>query len=148
MKPALFDPARDDGAALAALHRNSFPEPWSVQAIADLFATPGTFAFSVPDGFILARVAGDEAEILTLAVSPAARGQGLGRALLRAAAGHAQTLGAAKLFLEVGSDNPAALALYAHQGLAPVGRRKAYYAGRDALILRAELPLPETGEFA
>ena len=141
MIPALFDPARDDLQALAALHRLAFPDPWSASALADLLAGPGTYALKLPDGFILARVAGDEAEILTLAVAPAARGRGQGRALLRAAADHAQATGASTMFLEVGIDNPAALALYAGQGFVPAGQRKGYYNGRDALILRSSLPL-------
>lgn len=142
----LFDPARDGAEALAALHRSAFADAWSVQAITDLLATPGTFAIHLQDGFILARVAGGEAEILTLAVRPAARGQGLGRALLQAAARQAQALGAADMFLEVGIDNPSALALYAGQGFVQVGQRKGYFNGRDALILKARLPKP--GEFA
>jgi ribosomal-protein-alanine N-acetyltransferase len=44
------------------------------------------------------------------------------------------------MFLEVGTENPAALALYAGLGFAKVGTRKGYYDGRDALVLR--LPLP------
>ena len=45
------------------------------------------------------------------------------------------------MFLEVGVDNPAALALYASLGFMKVGQRKGYYQGRDALVLR--LPLAE-----
>ena len=144
----MFDPASDDLKALAVLHQSAFSDPWSAQAIGDLLAGPGTFAIHLQDGFILARAAGEEAEILTLAVKPAARGQGLGRLLLRAAARHAQTLGAANLFLEVGVDNPSALALYAGQGLVRVGQRKAYYGGQDAFILKAQLPLPKQDDFA
>jgi ribosomal protein S18 acetylase RimI-like enzyme len=44
------------------------------------------------------------------------------------------------MFLEVGSDNPAALALYAALGFVNVGSRKGYYRGRDALVLRLSLP--------
>jgi ribosomal protein S18 acetylase RimI-like enzyme len=44
------------------------------------------------------------------------------------------------MFLEVGADNPHALALYAGLGFAKVGTRKGYYASGDALVLR--LPLP------
>ena len=91
------------------------------------------------DGFVLARAVAGEAEILTLAVAPAARGKGLGRALLQAAISKAQALGAQTMFLEVGADNPAALALYAGLGFTKVGDRKGYYQGRDALVLR--LPL-------
>ena len=92
----------------------------------------------------MARAAGDEAEILTLAVAPQARGRGLGRTLLRAAIIRAQAIGAQTMFLEVGADNPQALALYAGLGFAKVGTRKAYYSthsgGTDALVLRLSLP--------
>ncbi len=141
MTPKLFDSAADDLQALATLHRSAFADPWSAPALADLLAGPGTFAIHLQDGFILARVAGDEAEVLTLAVSPAARGQGRGRLLLRAAARHAQSLGALHMFLEVGIDNPSALALYSGQGFVRAGQRKGYYNGRDALILKRQLPL-------
>jgi len=142
MSVQLFDPDQDDLAALAALHRLCFPDPWNAQALANLLAGPGTFAFHLQQGFIVARVAAGEAEILTLAVHPEARGRGLGRALLVAAASHAETQGAGEMFLEVAADNPPALALYAGQGFVRVGGRKGYYGGRDAFILRRPLPLP------
>jgi ribosomal-protein-alanine N-acetyltransferase len=134
-----FDPASDT-AALAALHSACFPDAWDAKAIAELLATPGAFSFHNQDGFVLARVAGGEAEILTLAVAPHARGRGLGRALLGKAIAQAEAQGAEVLFLEVGADNPNALALYAGLGFAKVGMRKGYYGGGDALVLR--LPLP------
>ena len=140
---AAFDPAADT-APLAALHAASFPDPWDSAAIAALLATPGTFAFHAHDGFVLARVAAEEGEILTLAVLPAARGKGLGRALLQAAIAHARARGAQSMFLEVGVENPSALALYAGLGFARVGLRKAYLYGKDALVLR----LPLADDFA
>ena len=142
MTVTVFDPA-DDPAPLAALHALCFPDAWDVKAIRDLFAA-GAFAFHSRDGFVLARAAGGEAEILTLAVAPQARGKGLGRALLKAAIVRARELGAESMFLEVGADNPAALALYAGLGFVKVGGRKGYYDGRDALVLR----LPLDGKFA
>ena len=150
MTPALFNPATDDTSALAALHQSSFPDPWSQAAICELLAGPGVFAWFTKEGFVLARAAGGEAEILTLAVAPAARGQGLGRALLLSAAAHAVSLRATTIFLEVGADNPAALALYASLGFDRVGQRKAYYAhGKgDAWVLKAQLPLSPGGKFA
>ena len=141
MSPRLFDPATDDVAALAALHATGFAAPWSEGAIRDLFATPGVFAFAVAEGFILARAAGGEAEILTLAVTPAHRRKGLGRALVRSAAAHAATLGATGLFLEVGVRNNAAQTLYRGLGFEAVGRRKAYYGSEDADVLKSALPL-------
>ena len=135
---APFDPAGDT-ASLAALHALCFEQAWDPTSLSSLLAA-GAFAFHHPDGFVLARAAGGEAEILTLAVAPKARGRGLGRALLKAAIIEAQKRGADALFLEVGSDNPAALALYAGLGFANVGSRKGYYRGMDALVLRLSLP--------
>lgn len=136
----LFDPTTGT-APLAALHAASFSDAWDAAAIAALLASPGAFAFHSKDGFVLARMAGGEAEILTLAVAPQARGQGLGRALLQSAIARAAAMGADAMFLEVGADNPSALALYAGLGFAKVGMRKAYYRGGDALVLRLPLPL-------
>lgn len=138
-----FD-AASDAAPLAALHAACFAHPWDAAAITQLLNTPGTFAFHHKCGFVLARAAGGEAEILTLAVAPAARGQGLGLFLLQAAIIRAQAMGAQAMFLEVGVDNPHALALYAGLGFTRIGTRKAYYStisgGSDALVLRLSLP--------
>ncbi len=144
-------PPHSDLAPLAAIHAACFPDAWSAQALADLLATPGTFAIASADGFVLARAAAGEAEILTLAVSPNARRRGTGVALVRAAANEAQRLGAEVLFLEVASGNAAARALYRHLGFTEAGLRKGYYAspGRapeDALVLRANLPLVPLGK--
>jgi ribosomal-protein-alanine N-acetyltransferase len=137
--------ASRDAAPLAALHAACFASAWDKTAIAVLLDTPGTFAFHHRDGFVMARTAAGEAEILTLAVAPAARGRGLGRALLQAAINRAQESGAQTMFLEVGTDNPHALALYAGLGFAKVGMRKGYYSGpsggSDALVLRLSLPV-------
>lgn len=135
-----------DAATLAILHAQAFAKPWDGAAIRELIAGTGAFAFAAPSGFVLARAAGGEAEILTLAVTPAARGRGLGRALMLAAATHAAGLGAQAMFLEVGVDNPAALALYNSLGFARVGQRRGYYengpqTAGDALVLKAALPL-------
>jgi ribosomal-protein-alanine N-acetyltransferase len=136
--------ASADTAPLAALHAACFTRAWDAAALSDMLAGPGAFAFAHDDGFVLGRTTADEAEILTLAVAPRARGKGLGRALLQAAINRAKTMGAVTMFLEVGADNPHALALYAGLGFAKGGMRKAYYEGRDALVLR----LPLATDFA
>ncbi len=128
---------------MAAVHAACFPpgERWDQAALAGLLTQPGVFALIDPTGgCVIARVAAGEAEILTLAVAPALRRGGRGRALLRAAAGRCAAAGAALLFLEVAADNSAALALYAAEGFRAVGRRRAYYAhGADAVVLRRDL---------
>jgi len=72
-----FDPTADT-APLAALHAACFQDAWDAASLRTTLAAPGAFAFHDRDGFVVARVAGDEAEILTLAVTPGARGKGLG----------------------------------------------------------------------
>ena len=130
--------------ALALIHGQAFPAGgrWGADAIGLQLALPGAFGWiDAAGGMVLARVAADEAEILTLAVVPQARRQGLGGRLLRAAMADAALRGALSMVLEVASANTAALALYARTGFAAVGRRPGYYAaGEDAVIMRAELP--------
>ncbi len=129
--------------AMAAIHAACFPpcERWDAGSLGVLAAQPGAAALIDPEGgFVLLRLAADEAEILTLAVLPALRRRGRGRALLRAAAALARARGARALFLEVAGDSPAALALYDSEGFREVGRRAGYYAhGADALVLRRAL---------
>lgn len=132
-----------DAQALAALHAAAFAAPWDAQALARLLAQPGSIAVLAElQGFALLRVAADEAEILTLAVAPAARRRGIGSALVSQAAAKARDEGARTLFLEVAAINAAARALYARLGFAAAGRRRDYYgAGQDALLLKVQLPL-------
>ncbi len=130
-------------AALAAIHAAAFPprERWGADAMALQLGLPGAFGLiDARGGMVLARVAADEAEILTVAVLPEARRQGLGRSLLEAAAEQAVARGAVALFLEVSTANGPAQALYATCGFVPVGRRRRYYPdGADALVLRRAL---------
>lgn len=129
-----------DPAALAALHAEAFDAPWDAASLSALLTSPGVFAVAEEDGFILIRVVADEAEILTLAVRPAARRGGLGGRLVEAAVVRAAALGAERMFLEVAEDNVAARALYARAGFNEAGRRRGYYARadgsrEDALVL-------------
>ena len=140
-----------EAARLAAIHAEAFDRPgetsWSAAAFADLLGQPGVFAIDSADGFILMRAVADEAEILTLAVRPAARRQGEGGRLVGEGVLAAAVGGAARVFLEVAEDNAAARALYAGAGFAEAGRRPGYYAGadggrRDALLLVLNLTVP------
>lgn len=132
-------------AVMAEIHRAAFPpaEAWSRDVVLLQLELPTTFGFvHSRGGMILARVAADEAEILTLAVHPAKRRQGLGAALLRAAMRRAAALGATSMFLEVAVTNRAARDLYAAHGFARSGLRRRYYTdGSDALVLRSTLPM-------
>jgi ribosomal-protein-alanine N-acetyltransferase len=152
MRTVLLAPPYDLDA-LACLHAASFADAWSAEWIAKLLMQPGTFSFmdgGKAGGFVLVRVAGGEAEILTLAVAPAARRRGIGSSLVLAACRHAQKMRAGALFLEVGQTNEPARSLYTQLGFREVGRRRGYYqssggGNEDALIFRVEFPLSPVG---
>lgn len=144
-----------DFAELAKLHGLSFAEGWDEKAFRDLVASGALVLVACEggtiQGFIMFRVAADEAEILTLAAAPAFRRKGLARALVRAAAERAFAAGASRMFLEVALGNLAACALYASLGYSQKGQRKAYYRPpgsppEDALVLEACLPLSTLGK--
>ncbi len=151
MTTAIAPAGQDAAALLAALHEAAFPaDPWADRAMARLLAMPGAFALIAtlddePAGFVLARVAADEAEIVTLGVAPARRRQGIGRHLLAAAVAEAGRRGAIRLFLEVAETNRAAYHLYAANGFQEVGRRPHYYPdGADAVVLTRPLSPPSS----
>jgi ribosomal-protein-alanine N-acetyltransferase len=144
-------------AVMAGLHGASLEDTWSEADFETLLASPGVFCLlarteDAPVGFVLVRVVADEAEILTLAVDPAFRRQGFGRALVVSAAETAAKAGAGALFLEVAEDNGPALGLYETCGFACIGRRSGYYARfarrLDALILRRALNRASAGHYA
>ena len=128
---------------MAEIHRAAFTpaESWSRDVMVLQLELPATFGFVHSlGGMILARVAADESEILTLAVAPSRRRLGIGSALLAAAMERAASMGAATMFLEVAVSNHAARALYSADGFAEAGLRRQYYSdGTDALILRSTL---------
>ena len=133
-----------DPGRLAAIHARAITPAWSEAALRDLLAQPGVWAEAEADGFILMRQAGDEAEVLTLAVLPEARRRGRGHALMQAALAACRTRGVSDVFLEVAADNTGARALYQRLGMVESGRRRGYYARSDgssvdALILTRNL---------
>jgi ribosomal-protein-alanine N-acetyltransferase len=139
--------------ALAALHALAFtdtPRPWTAAEFGDLLAQRTTLLVTLPGGFALGRVAGPEAELLTLAVDPEARRRGLGAALIAGFEAAAAARGAEQCLLEVAVTNAAARGLYRRLGYALAGRRPRYYVRAaappvDALVLRKRLEKPLTG---
>lgn len=129
--------------ALSALHARCFdaaPRPWSLRDFESLLADPLTLLVTDDGGFALGRVIAPEAELLTLAVAPARRRQGLGRALVARLEAAAAARGAAAMFLEVAATNGPARALYAALGYARAGLRRGYYGpGIDALVMHRRL---------
>ncbi len=127
---------------LAALHARCFPgtpRPWTASEFRDLIAAETTLLLCREDGFALGRLAGPEAELLTLAVDPRARRRGFGTALVLDFETAARSGGAEEVFLETAIDNAAARHLYEKLGYRAVGRRAGYYVRPDAPALDALL---------
>ncbi len=78
-------------------------------------------------GFVVARVAAGETEILNIGVDPGVRRRGYGMRLLGAALEECRREGASRIFLEVRESNAAAIALYERSGFRRTGRRVKYY---------------------
>ena len=78
-----------------------------------------------------------EYEVHTIGVDPAFQGQGIGRRLLDELLKFAD---GGVVYLEVRTDNEAAIALYRSAGFAQVGLRRRYYrvSGADAYTMRRE----------
>lgn len=131
---------------LAQVYAAAFADtrPWSADEIRDLLNSPDVFTCEDDAGFAMGRVVLDEAELLTICVVPAARGQGKGAQLLHHFEEASAKRGATRAFLEVAQNNAAARKLYASNGWSEVGRRKGYYTATDgsrcdAIVLQKPL---------
>ena len=148
-EPVLAEAKPRDAIAIATLHAASFRRGWSDGEFERLLLERNIVAHRAAmgralHGFIISRLAADEAEILSVAVASARRGRGLARGLLNLHMRRLAGLGARAVFLEVDEDNEPARRLYARAGFREVGRRPGYYQhGPDrpanALVLRRDL---------
>jgi len=139
----------DDLAAIMDLERRSFPtDAWSEDTMrAEVASAHNHYLVDEEDGRVVgygglrALRGGSDADIQTIALDEAVRGQGRGRALLRALIAEAVGRGARELFLEVRADNPVAEGLYRSEGFAELGRRPRYYQPDDvdAVVMRLDL---------
>ena len=153
----LRDAALDDIESLVALQQGSpGAAPWSAADYESLLSAETTVCLLAEDeenddpvGFVLARLAGGEMEILNLAVAPARRRRRLGRRLVAEALARGRARGVEKCWLEARASNQAALEFYRALGFREHSRRRAYYRNpvEDAVICLRELtaaagPLP------
>lgn len=135
-----------DIPAMGEVERAAFDDPWSEATLwAELAARPRRHYLVATDGSgVLAHagldLTGEVADVMTLAVHPAARGQGLGACLLKELHGQAREAGATSMLLEVRADNTVAHRLYLSRDYHLIRTRPGYYPGGvDALVLRKEL---------
>ena len=142
-----------DSPTLSLLHREDFIRPWSDDEFSALLQQDTVFGFAGretgqggkgPVGFVLARLAAGEGEILTVAVARAHRRHGLGWQLMDAVLRELHAQRAEALFLEVDETNLPAIALYRRLGFHEVGKRPNYYRSPEheptgALVMRRDL---------
>lgn len=134
-------------AQIAALEQICFSDPWPEQIIAHELENELSLWLCAIDGDTVAGYIGSqtvlgEADMMNVAVSPAYRRQGIGRALVLALCETLKTqMQATVLILEVRDSNAAAIALYEGLGFTQIGLRKNYYQHpkEDARILRKDL---------
>lgn len=141
---------RRDAEEVARLETASFTEPWTRPMVEQELGSEHCFALGLVDrrpnhkdllsAHALFRTVPPTAELNRIAVAPEDRRQGLGRVLLGQALGQLAKASCREVFLEVRSNNKAALALYRALGFMQVGCRSGYYTdGTDALVLRCVL---------
>jgi ribosomal-protein-alanine N-acetyltransferase len=122
----------DDLDVLHALEMRAQPLPWSddqllLELVNDDAKVNGVFIDTELVGYVALRKMVDELWVLNIAVDPAHRCHGHGRALLESALQHGRALGLASLWLEVRQGNAGARKLYGAMGLEETATRSAYY---------------------
>ncbi len=134
-----------DVDAILALQPVCFPEdPWTRGMLEEELRRAGgifiaTGAVGDPAAFAIGWNVLGELHVLQVAVCPRLRRAGAGTRLMLEL--ERRAVGAEAAWLEVRSDNDAAIGMYGSIGYRQVGRRPRYYVdGCDALLLRKTLP--------
>lgn len=145
----------DDLPAVMAIDRAAFPTPWceahfrneidddarrSYPLVAEQRGKPPRIG-----GFMIIWHVVTEMHLLSIAVHPHLRGQGIGSAMLKTLVAFSREHGAKEIQLEVRVSNVRAQALYERLGFRQVAVRRKYYGDtqEDGLLMTLR-PLPET----
>ena len=144
MSPALRPARTSDVAAVTALEVELFgPDAWSSASVAEELTGERRRAVVAEHegrltGYAVTALAGDVVDLERIGVASAYQRAGVARALLREVRRQAGADGAARMLLEVGEANTAAVRLYTRAGFRPIDRRAGYYRdGGDALVMEA-----------
>lgn len=138
-----------DIPVLATYEKELFPySPWSTSQFKEEFAgIPTTRYMSVAEsgnkvvGYcgVFLPAPGVEADILTVAVLPDFRRQGIAREFMRQIEQWSKERGASAMMLEVEQSNIAAIELYKSLGYMQISVRMDYYGpGQDAFVMRKD----------
>lgn len=138
----------EDGAAVAEMEHQLFPDAWSEKSILETLEQTNTICLIAQKagrtaGYLLAYTAADEAEIARIAVVKELQRQGAARALLAKLESVCGSEGIKKILLDVRSGNGAARALYTSTGFKEDGIRQRFYENpvEDAILMSRELEI-------
>lgn len=124
----------DDLPAVFAIEQVSHPSPWPMKGLQESLSSHAAFVLEqggVVIGFAFVQRILDEAHLLDIAISPARRGEGHGRELLRQLMDEVLAVGVNIWFLEVRVSNKTAITLYQTLGYNELSIRRNYYDGPD-----------------
>lgn len=138
-----------DIPVLASYEKQLFPySPWNSAQFKEEFAgIPTTRFMSVAEadntiiGYcgVFLPAPGVEADILTVAVLPEYRRQGIAKEFMRQIEEWSQERGASAMMLEVEQSNQSAIELYTSLGYMKISVRMDYYGpGKDAFVMRKD----------
>ncbi|HEX7127078.1 MAG TPA: ribosomal protein S18-alanine N-acetyltransferase [Thermodesulfobacteriota bacterium] len=142
---------RENLADVIRIEARSFSHPWSREIfdreLKNKWSTgyvaylPGAEGRRWAAGYVVAWLVVGEIHILNLAVDPAARRRGVGRALMVHVLTSFEAKGATKATLEVRRSNAGAQTLYESLGFVRAGVRRGYYSdnGEDAFVMWADM---------
>ncbi len=115
--------ARYGGDAASPADSSDFLPPYGLFLVASVEGTDVACAG-------LRRLKQGVGEIKRMYVAPEARGRGIARSLLRALLEHARGAGLTEVWLETGTLQPEAIALYISEGFTPI-EKYGYYKDED-----------------
>jgi [ribosomal protein S18]-alanine N-acetyltransferase len=127
---------------ILAIEEASFAKPWTkemyLKELSNRTSRPFVYRINTEIvGYMCFWVVLDEAHLMTIAVHPDRRGEGIGKAIMEHLEQVSLKEDLKKILLEVGRRNVVARGLYRQSGFTAVGFRKNYYANikDDALLM-------------
>ena len=136
----------EDAAAVAEIEYQTFPDHWSQNAVLDTLSNPQTVCLLAEKagkaaGYLLAYLAGGEAEIARIAVPEGQKRQGIGKKLLQLLEETCKEKQVRRLLLDVRKSNREARAFYQKMAFQEDGVRKGFYQSpaEDAVLMSREL---------
>ncbi|MDG1939062.1 MAG: GNAT family N-acetyltransferase [Paracoccaceae bacterium] len=114
---------------MSELHSRCMPnyQNWSANYYRTLLKSKNSIFHIEEFGFGFARFSKDEGEIIMIMIDPSFRHKGRATLLLKKLLDDLKSIGCKKIFLEVGSNNEGAIALYKKNNFEKIGERKEYY---------------------